>query len=58
MENRGDGLPFIEERGKLGRAVVAVGDGKPVAGQKKILFRSTVSCGESYMSDSSPFRAS
>lgn len=57
MENRGDGLPFIEERGKLGRAVVAVGDGKLVGGQKKILFGS-VSCGESYVSDSSPFRAS
>ena len=57
MENRGDGHPFIEERGKLGRAVVAVGDGKLVAGQKKILFGS-VSYGESYKSGSSPFRAS
>ena len=48
---------FIEERRKLGRVVVAVGDGKLVAGQKKILFGS-VSYGESYMSDRSPFRAS
>ena len=41
----------------MGRVVVAVGDGKLVAGQKKILFGS-VSYGESYMSDRSPFRAS
>lgn len=56
MENRGEELDFVEERRKLGRAVVAAGGGKLVASEKEILVGS-VSCGESYMGESSTFRA-